>query len=316
MAKHTTLTSLFTAIADAIRAKKGTTDVIVADNFPDEIAGITAGGGVDVSGVTATAADVLSPKVIIDKNGVERTGTISTKTSSDLTASGAKVTVPAGYYASAASKSVSTATQATPSITVTTDGVITASATQSAGYVSSGTKSATKQLTTQAAKTIMPGATPKTAVSSGVYTTGDVIVAGDGSLTPGNIASGVSIFGVTGTYTGSSGGSGYIGSAVYAKRSSVYEIRFTVNTTNLIGFMMLPDEDIERVGSAITSLVYINGSYYWTESFIDSSYVGVGILKNKYMDIAIGTTTNNITITSDEAAFPNIQLALYPIYSA
>lgn len=43
MAKYTNLTSLFTAIADAIRAKKGTTGKIVADNFPEEIAGIEGG---------------------------------------------------------------------------------------------------------------------------------------------------------------------------------------------------------------------------------------------------------------------------------
>lgn len=43
MAKYTNLTSLFTAIADAIRAKKGTTGKIVADNFPEEIASIQNG---------------------------------------------------------------------------------------------------------------------------------------------------------------------------------------------------------------------------------------------------------------------------------
>jgi hypothetical protein len=41
---HTTLTGLFSAIADAIRAKTGKTDAIVADNFADEINGILAGG--------------------------------------------------------------------------------------------------------------------------------------------------------------------------------------------------------------------------------------------------------------------------------
>lgn len=34
---HTTLTSLFTDIADAIRNKTGSTEAIVADNFPDAI---------------------------------------------------------------------------------------------------------------------------------------------------------------------------------------------------------------------------------------------------------------------------------------
>ncbi len=99
-----------------------------------------------------------------------------------------------------------TATQATPSIVVDTNGKITASATQSAGYVSAGTKSATKQLTTQAAKTITPTTSSQTAVASGRYTTGAVTVAGDANLVAGNIKSGVSIFGVAGNYEGSGGG--------------------------------------------------------------------------------------------------------------
>lgn len=69
------------------------------------------------------------------------------------------------------------ATQATPSISVSTAGLITASATQTAGYVSAGTKSATKQLTTQAAKTVTPSTSNQTAVESGRYTTGAVTVA-------------------------------------------------------------------------------------------------------------------------------------------
>lgn len=102
---------------------------------------------------------------------------VTRRSSSDLSASGATVSVPAGYYPNQASKAVSGATQATPSITVSSGGLITASADQSAGYVSSGTKSATKQLTTQAAKTVTPSTSEQTAVNSGVYTTGVVKVA-------------------------------------------------------------------------------------------------------------------------------------------
>lgn len=40
---HTTLASLFTDIANAIRAKKGTSAAIVADNFPTEIANLPSG---------------------------------------------------------------------------------------------------------------------------------------------------------------------------------------------------------------------------------------------------------------------------------
>lgn len=96
-------------------------------------------------------------------------------------------------------------TQATPTISVSSSGLITASATQSGGIVEGGSKSATQQLTTQAAKTVTPGTTAQTAVASGRYTTGDVVVAGDANLTPENIAEGVSIFGVTGAHSGGGG---------------------------------------------------------------------------------------------------------------
>ena len=253
-------------IADAIRAKEGSSDSIIANDFPARIAAIQTGP--DTSDATATARDILSgetayiasgkvtgtiptktksnisvsgptiiipsgyygsqvsksvatatqatPTISVNSSGLitasatqsegyvsagtkSATQQLSVKTSSDVTANGATVTVPAGYYTSQVSKSVATATQATPSISVSTAGLITASATQSAGYVSSGTKSATKQLTTQAGKTITPGTSQQTAVASGRYTTGAVYVAGDSDLKAENIKSGVNIFGVTGT---------------------------------------------------------------------------------------------------------------------
>lgn len=68
-------------------------------------------------------------------------------------------------------------TQATPAITVSAAGLITASATQTAGIVPAGTKSATKQLVTVAAKTVIPTTSEQTAVASLRFTTGDVKVA-------------------------------------------------------------------------------------------------------------------------------------------
>ena len=136
---------------------------------------ITANSLASQTDGTAVSGDILSGKTAY-VDGAKITGTIATKTASNLTASGATVTVPAGYYASQATKSVSTATQATPSISVSSAGLITASATQTAGYVSAGTKSATKQLTTQAAKTVTPSTSEQTAVASGVYLNGVVLI--------------------------------------------------------------------------------------------------------------------------------------------
>lgn len=89
-----------------------------------------------------------------------------------------------------------TAGQVTPEISVSSNGLITATA---------GTKTSTHQLAFQPAKTITPSTTSQIAVSSGYYTGGDVMVAGDANLIAGNIKSGVSIFGVSGTLQEGSG---------------------------------------------------------------------------------------------------------------
>ena len=75
----------------------------------------------DVSNVTAAAGDVLAGKVFVDATGAEIEGTIPEKDSDDLTVSGATVTAPAGYYATAATKTLSAgalAAEATGSATV------------------------------------------------------------------------------------------------------------------------------------------------------------------------------------------------------
>ena len=72
---------------------------------------------------------------------------ITSRSSSDLTASGATVTVPAGYYATQASKSVSSGTAGTPTATKGTVNnhaiTVTPSVTNTAGYISGGTLTGT-----------------------------------------------------------------------------------------------------------------------------------------------------------------------------
>lgn len=136
-------------------------------------------GGVELPTLTnpATGDDILEGKEAIDKDGFRITGVIPAKAAASVTASGAVVTVPRGYYSADVQKSVSTTAQATPVISVSTGGLITATSTQGEGYVVSGTKSATRQITVQAAATIVPNTTTQTAVASGRYTTGAVTVA-------------------------------------------------------------------------------------------------------------------------------------------
>ena len=159
------------AIGDAIRAKTGKAGKLTLDQMPTEIASI------DPKLQTKTVTPTTAQQAVTPDSGYDGLS---------------KVTVNA----------MPTATQATPTISVSSAGKITASATQSAGYVSAGTKSATQQLTTQAAKTVTPTTSNQTAVASGRYTTGAITVKGDANLVAGNIKSGVSIFGVAGTHSG------------------------------------------------------------------------------------------------------------------
>ncbi len=99
---------------------------------------------------------------------------------------------------------VPTVEQATPSISVSSSGLITATSTQTEGYVEGGMTSATKQLTTQATKTWTPTTKDQT-IPSGTYLTGTQTIEGDSNLKAANIKSGVSIFGVNGNMQASIG---------------------------------------------------------------------------------------------------------------
>lgn len=140
---------------------------------------ITADSGYD--GLSSVAVGAISSTYV----GSE----VARKSSSDLTASGATITAPAGYYAESASKSVATATHANPTASINSStGLVTASHTQTAGYVSAGTTTGTLQLTTQVAKTVTPTESSQTAVATGVYTTGAVTV---GAISSTYVGSGI-----------------------------------------------------------------------------------------------------------------------------
>lgn len=175
-------------------------------DFYDTSDATVTGGGQILNGYTAYA------------NGTKYTGSIATKTGTDLSASGDTVTVPAGYYASQATKSVASGSATAPatisgtgaslstgSNTLTLTKSISVTPTVSAGYVASGTAgtssvSLSASVTTKAAATITPSTSNQT-IAAGTYLTGAQTISGDANLQSGNIKSGVSIFGVNGSLT-------------------------------------------------------------------------------------------------------------------
>lgn len=94
---------------------------------------------------------------------------ITRRSSSNLTASGATVSVPSGYYASNASKAVASGTEGTPTATkgtVSNHAIsVTPSVTNSAGYISGGTHTGTA--VSVSASELVSGSETKTA--NGTY---------------------------------------------------------------------------------------------------------------------------------------------------
>lgn len=171
---------------------------------------------------------------------------------------------------------------ATPMIDVSAGGLITAKTEQEKGYVSGGTKSATQQLTTQGAKTVTPGTSNQTAVASGRYTTGDVVVSGDANLVPENIAEGVTIFDVTGTHSG--GG----GELVTGRDTSAF---YTIYYANDLGYHVLS-------GGSEPFQVYKNSLIVIKATLIEAPAIDVGAS----FVAAIGGPTNmaNVYFVMDD----------------
>lgn len=186
----------------------------------------------------------------------------------DLVVSGRSVTALPGYYESEYAAWVTDAAQATPQISFNAStGVITASTTQPAGWVDGGQKSSTYSLPTKSATTITPTTTNQT-IAAGQYLTGAQTILGDANLVPANIASGVSIFGVTGTHSGGGGSGDSQEDAIITRTiSGTYENsrvttigRYAFNSCNSLMSVSFPAATIIEPYAfwLCTALTYVN----------------------------------------------------------
>lgn len=194
---------------------------VTYQNVPEVDIPLSGGGTAeffDTSDATLDSGDKMLSGNTAYADGTKYTGTIATKTASDLTASGDTVTVPAGYYGSQSTKAVAAGSATAPATisdtsasvstgtnTLTLSKTVSVTPSVTAGYVSSGTAgnssvSLTASVTTKAAATITPSTSDQT-IASGTYLTGAQTISGDANLQGQYIKSGISIFGIVGQLT-------------------------------------------------------------------------------------------------------------------
>lgn len=190
-------------ITASVSASQSVTPTVSAGYVSSGTSGTISVSGSNTSQLTTQSGSTISPSESVQTavaSGTYTTGDvkigaisstyvgsdIAQRDSTDLSASGATVSVPSGYYASNASKAVSSGTEGTPTATkgtVSSNSVsVTPSVTNSAGYISGGTKTGTA--VTVSASELVSGNLPITSNGNNIdvtnYATVSVNVSGGG----------------------------------------------------------------------------------------------------------------------------------------
>ena len=161
-------------------------------------------------------------------------------------------------------------------------------------YVGSG-------VTKKSAATYIPKTTDQS-IASGQYLSGTQTIKGDANLVAGNIKSGVSIFGVTGTYAGggSSGGSGNNNVEAYAITDTNPSVSFrrTDGTIKIWGYGTMTSSG--GWGQQTTSLVAFEGDKYHKGAIYgspSSTSLSLSISNGKLTGLPSGLTAINAIVT-------------------
>jgi len=326
-------------LANCVASKSGETVPLTLDDMADAVLGIQTGGTLETITKSYTPTESQQTETITASSGYDgieevdvTVGAISSsyvgsgitrRDSTSLSASGATVSVPSGYYESNASKSVASGSVTAPSTITGTSATVstgtntltlskTVSVTPSvttAGYVSSGTAgnssvSLTASMTTQAAQTIYPSTSDQT-INSGRYLTGNQTIKAvtTTNLTADNIKSGVTVqigdsadsdrvASVTGTYSGGGGTS---------KNVQVLQSTSRTNSSSLT--KVLGDLTVSKTG---TYDIYWSGgrsntstSYTWgTRLYIDGT--GYGTENTTWSNNCQSNHLSNVSLTVNQ----------------
>lgn len=248
------------------------------------------------------AGDLLVGKQLVDADGNLLTGTMPKKSASDLSADGPKIIVPSGYYDTEVSKSVTTTEAATPSISVSSGGLITATTSQGEGYVEAATKDKTYQMTTKAAITYTPSTTSQT-ISAGTYLTGTQTIQGSANLVSQYIKNGVSIFGVKGTYGTTSWNAPGLAQASVTNTLLTMQGNTLLDISTIVGIIIIPSATITGT-SKVGGLACFKSNGLWF-TYMALSIGGEALFKSYAVTVSISDYGRTATFYS----------TVYPFYT-
>ena len=290
------------------------TQTVNPDSSYDALSSVTVGAISNTyigSSVTKKSAATYTPGTS-DQNiasGQYLNGTQTIKGDSNLTAanikSGVKIFNVTGSYAGSSSGGNTPNLQTktvTPSESTQTvspdsgyDGLskVTVNAISST-YIGS-------DVTKKSAATYIPKTTNQS-IASGQYLSGTQTIKGDANLVAGNIKSGVSIFGVTGTYAGggSSGGSGNNNVEAYAITDTNPSVSFrrTDGAIKIWGYGTMTSSG--GWGQQTTSLIAFAGDKYYKSAMYggpSSTGLSLSISNGKLSGLPSGLTAINAVVT-------------------
>ena len=230
----------------------------------------------------AVAENVLSGKTFTASPGLKVKGTMASKEAETITPGVGDKTIAANQYLAGAQtikgdnnlvaeniKSGVSIFGVTGTLEAGSTGTDTSDATATAGDILNGKtayvkgEKVTGTITIKGAQVYTPRATDQT-ILAGYYLKGNQTIEGDANLTAENIKSGVSIFGVAGTYAGSGGsGSGNNNCEAYVITSANAAVNFknSSGTIKVYGYGTVTSQSSWGGGS--TSLLAFHGDHYY-----------------------------------------------------
>jgi len=242
----------------------GGAGVVVTDTTDSHGGTIREITAVVLSSDTVTANVMLSGYTAHNASGTAITGNIATKTSSDLSASGDTVTVPAGYYASNATKAVSAGTAGTPSASkgaVSNHSIaVTPSVTNTSGYITGSTITGTA--VSVSASELVSGNLPITSNGNNIDVTNYATVSVNVSGTSKNTQV------VQGTTRTTSSTMTAVGAEMTVSKTGTYDIYWSAFRSSTSG------------SYTFATQLYIDGSAYGSENTTWSNHVQNNHLTN------------------------------------